>query len=375
MTTLEERLRATLRRDGPMFVATYMQTCLTDPDHGYYTRSQAIGRQGDFITAPEISQVFGELIGLFFADYWQRSGAPSAVTLIELGPGRGTLMADLLRAAKTVPGFAKSLDVHLVEISPLLRDEQAERLAGCGFQPTWHADIADIADIATGQPVFVIANEFFDALPIRQFVLGENGWRERVICEEPVTGALVMGLSEQLATVPDRFCLSPVGSTVETTEAAGGIGRHIAGRIATHGGIGLVIDYGHGGSAVGDTFQAVRDHAYADPLVEPGKADLTAHVDFGYLADCAVEAGAKPWRLIDQRAFLQNLGLGERVQGLSRGKPPSLVRDLKAAADRLIGESQMGALFKCLAITPAGAPSICPAGFEQPVFEQRNNPR
>lgn len=363
MSGLKNRLAAAIRRDGPLSIADYMTVCLTDPENGYYTNAQAIGRQGDFITAPEISQVFGELIGLFLADYWQRSGAPGRICLAELGPGRGTLMADLLRAARLVPGFFQALEVHLVEVSPRLAAEQAERLAESGKQPVWQPDIASLPQ---GLPLFVVANEFFDALPIRQFEKTAEGWFERLVgLDEAGTGLATCLSGEPAPDIPPHADSAPLGAIVETAEAASAVSQALAARISQDGGIALYIDYGHAGTALGDTFQAVRAHGFADPLAEPGLADLTAHVDFGALAASAVGAagaGAVIWGPIGQGSFLGRLGLRQRVLSLGAGKPPETVRALEAAAARLAAPDRMGVLFKCLVVSRQGGP--VPAGFE-----------
>lgn len=356
---LKDRLRARIERDGPISVGDYMAVCLTDPEGGYYTTSRAIGRAGDFITAPEISQIFGELIGLFLADYWQRSGKPSAVRLIELGPGRGTLMADVLRAATSVPGFFDSLTVDLVEISPTLRSEQADSLAASGQAPTWHDRLDDIPD---DKPQFILANEFFDALPIAQLERTENGWRERLVTCRPETETFTFALSEHVSPTPAGQESAPIGSIVEHCAAAKAIMGEICRRIAGRGGMALAIDYGYEGPAIGDTLQAVRDHDYANPLTDPGKADLTAHLDFSPLKKVAMEQGTVPWGVISQGSFLRSLGLEQRLETLTRGKPADVVRSQRGGAERLVGPGQMGRLFKVLAVTARSGPH--PAGFE-----------
>ncbi len=356
---LQDRLRARIARDGPITVAEYMDFCLTDPEAGYYTNSQAIGRAGDFITAPEVSQIFGELIGLFFADYWQRSGRPSAIKLIELGPGRGTLMADLLRAARSVPGFSEALTVDLVEISPALRSEQAKHLAPSGITPIWHDHLDGIVN---DRPHFIMANEFFDALPITQVEHTETGWRERLVTCQPDAKEFAFELSSQVTPPMEGQDTAPIGAVVEKCTAAKEVMSQICHRIAEQGGVALAIDYGYEGPANGDTLQAVRAHRFADPLAVPGGADLTAHVDFSPLKQIAAERGTVPWGIISQGSFLRSLGLEQRLEALSQGKPDNVVRSLRGGAERLAGPGQMGRLFKVLAVTNRTGPP--PAGFE-----------
>ncbi|MEM1399406.1 MAG: SAM-dependent methyltransferase [Pseudomonadota bacterium] len=341
-----------------MSLAAFMQACLTDPEHGYYTTGNAIGRSGDFITAPEVSQIFGELIGLFFADFWQRSGAPTRLCLVELGPGRGTLMADLLRAGSGVAGFRKAIDLHLVEVSPVLRQSQADVLQPHGIQPTWHDTVTDVPDQA---PLFLIANEFFDALPARQWERTDKGWRERMVVDDPATGQLAL---RPVGSPPDYLAeekQAPLGAIRECQPAARPIMAEIASRVTRSGGIALIIDYGYVGPADGDTFQALRDHRFADPLADPGKADLTVHVDFTPLMDEARLSKAALWGPVDQGSFLTRLGLGARAAALHKHASEKAARDVASAANRLVAPDQMGGLFKVLAIT--GSSALVPAGF------------
>ncbi|MEO1248817.1 MAG: SAM-dependent methyltransferase [Pseudomonadota bacterium] len=356
---LKDRLRHRIDRDGPITVADYMSICLTDPEAGYYTTTQAIGQKGDFVTAPEVSQVFGELIGLFFADYWQRSGQPPAIRLIELGPGRGTLMADLLRAARSVPVFFESLTVDLVEISPILRSAQADRLAASRRSPTWFDCLEDIPN---DRPQFIIANEFFDALPITQIEHTETGWRERLVTYQAGTQDFAFAHAEHVTPAPDGQESAPIGSIMEQCAAARTVMAEICQRIGDHGGVALAIDYGYEGPAIGDTLQAVKAHQYANPLTDPGNADLTAHVDFTPLEQAATDQDTVPWGVIPQGRFLRSLGLEQRLQSLSHGKPDDIVRTLRGGAERLVGPGQMGRLFKVLAVTERTGPP--PAGFE-----------
>lgn len=336
---LKALIAAQIAATGPLRLSDYMALCLLHPEHGYYTTREPFGTGGDFVTAPDISQMFGELLGLWLAQCWLDQGRPAPFTLAELGPGRGVLTDDMLRATKAVPGFHGALRLHLVEASPRLRALQAERLAACA--PTFH----DHVDSLPEAPLFLIANEFFDALPIRQFHRDGNRWRETVVGLDGER--LVLGLAPPVA-IPG---LAGEG-IVETCPAAGPIMARIGGLIARHGGAGLIADYGAWGSR-GDTFQAMRGHARADPLADPGKADLTAHVDFAALAAAAGCATA----FTTQGALLTALGIGARADRLARGLSGDALRQHRDAADRLTNPARMGDLFKVLALLPAGHPA------------------
>ncbi|WP_460448937.1 class I SAM-dependent methyltransferase [Alsobacter sp. SYSU BS001988] len=351
MTPLGRRLAAEIAAAGPISVARYMAACLGDPLHGYYATRDPFGPQGDFVTAPEISQMFGELIGLWCAEAWMRLGSPPVLRLVELGPGRGTLMADALRAARALPPFRAALDVRLVETSPTLRARQEAALAGAGVPVAWASDVDEVP----AGPALVIANEFLDALPIRQFVKAQDGWRERLVgLAEGDPAALRFGLAPEpepmLADAPGE-----PGAVLEVGEAGLDIARRLAERFAATGGAALAIDYGHVRPGFGDTLQAVHGHAYADPLAEPGEADLTAHVDFAALGRVARTAGAVVHGPVTQGAFLRGLGLAERAAALKRGAAPPVAAAVDTAAARLAdGGDGMGELFKVLAFGSAG---------------------
>ncbi len=347
MTPLAERLVRRIAATGPMTVAEVMAECLLDPVHGYYTTRDPLGRAGDFITAPEISQMFGELIGLALADAWDRQGRPGDVVLAELGPGRGTLMADALRAMAAAGLRPRP---HLVEASPALRAVQAQTLAA--HDPVWLDDIAALPDA----PLLLIANEFFDALPVRQFLRDGPGWRERQVGVQD--GALVFGLGGRLP-VPDlehRLADTRDGDMVETCAPARTVVAEIAGRLARQGGAALIIDYGDVGTT-GDTLQALRAHRKEGPLDSPGEADLTAHVDFGPLAEVARAAGARPEGPVPQGVFLETLGITARAQALA-ARAPEQAGTIAAAHRRLTHPEEMGSLFKVLGLTPPDAPAI-----------------
>jgi SAM-dependent MidA family methyltransferase len=354
VTPLGQRLARRIAASGPISIAEYMADCLLDPEHGYYATRDPLGRAGDFTTAPEISQMFGELAGLCLAQAWLDQGAPSPVTLAEPGPGRGTLMADMLRATRGVPGFHAAIDVHLIEASPVLRARQRQALAGHAV--SWLDSLAELPEA----PLLLVANEFFDALPIRQFVRDGAGWRERLVGLSD--GALAFGLSEPapLAALGDRLADTAEGEVVELCPAAPALMGEIAGRIARHGGAAAIVDYG-GWHSRGDTLQAVAGHGYADPLAAPGEADLTAHVDFEALAGAA--AGVAHTELIGQGLWLERLGIAERARALAaRLEGPALESHL-AAYRRLTHPEEMGRVFKAMALYPSDTPP--PPGFAQ----------
>jgi NADH dehydrogenase [ubiquinone] 1 alpha subcomplex assembly factor 7 len=349
MTPLARLLAERIRQTGPITVADYMAECLLHPVHGYYTTREPFGTKGDFTTAPEISQMFGELFGLALAQAWLDRGSPSPFTLAELGPGRGTLMADALRATKGVPGFHAAARVTLVEASPRLRDEQAAKLAA--LTPTW----LDSVEALPEAPLFLIANEFLDALPIRQFLRGPEGWRERLIGLRD--DQLSFGLSAPLPQVPDTLAFRNAPETVliEDSLPARLAVVEVATRIARHGGVAYWIDYG-GWRSQGDTLQALRAHAPDDPLAHPGEADLTAHVDFEPLA-----ALASAYAYDTQGAVLSRLGIDARAERLARNLTGPALESHRAAHRRLTHPEEMGSVFKVLALTSAGAPP--PPGF------------
>jgi NADH dehydrogenase [ubiquinone] 1 alpha subcomplex assembly factor 7 len=349
MTPLARLLVQRIGETGPISVADYMAECLLHPVHGYYTTRNPFGTAGDFTTAPEISQMFGELIGLALAQAWLDRGSPAPFTLAELGPGRGTLMADVLRATRGVPGFHVAARVGLVEASPRLREVQAQSLGG--HDATWFDRIEDLPDA----PIFLVANEFLDALPIRQFQRGPQGWHERLIGLRD--DALAFGLSAPLPQVPDTpaFCNAPEAAVVEDNMSARLAVAEVSTRIGRHGGVAYWIDYG-GWRSQGDTLQALRQHRPDDPLAHPGEADLTAHVDFEPLA-----ALAPAFAYDTQGAVLTRLGIDARAERLARNLTGAALESHRAARDRLTNPDEMGSLFKVLAMTSAGAPP--PPGF------------
>jgi len=363
--TLAHHLAARILLDGPLSVAAFMGEALGHPRFGYYMRQDPFGLSGDFTTAPEISQMFGELVGLWCVDTWARLGGPAPFNLVELGPGRGTLMQDALRAAALVPAFREAAQIHLVETSPTLRARQRATL---GTLPvTWHDRLEDVPE----GPTLFIANEFFDALPIRQIQKTNHGWFERLIDVDPDSPpdsprfrfVLEAFGSSGSRLIPDSLRDAPDGSVVEVSPASQSVARLIGERIASAPGAALVIDYGYGhGPAVGDTLQALRKHAFAPVLESPGEADLTAHVDFASIAAAAREGSADAFGPVDQGAWLTALGIGPRADALKRTATPKQAADIDAALNRLIAPDQMGTLFKALALTSPGLGA--PAGFE-----------
>lgn len=366
MTPLAQRIAAEIAARGPIPVARFMEMALTEPELGYYMTRDPFGTLGDFTTAPEVSQMFGELIGLWAAVTWETMGRPTPFVLAELGPGRGTLMADALRAARAQPGFIDAAELHLVEMSPHLRECQKKTLEA--HAPQWCDRFEDLPP----GPMILIANEFFDALPVRQFVRSGNAWRERLVARAAPSAPddtrarfrfIVDAAAIDLAALPGH---AEAGEVAEICEAGLGLAGALGARLAAQGGAALVIDYGHAVGGTGETLQALRAHEYADPLDGPGAADITAHVDFGALAAMARGAGAATHGPVSQGVFLAALGIVQRAERLARDKDAAGRGVIESELKRLIAPSEMGNLFKVLAITdPRLGP---PAGFEAPPF-------
>jgi NADH dehydrogenase [ubiquinone] 1 alpha subcomplex assembly factor 7 len=341
---------AEIRASGPMPVATYMALCLTHPTRGYYRTRDPLGAEGDFITAPEISQMFGEMVGAFVAGCWQALDRPAAFDLVELGPGRGTLMADLLRAATLVEGFREAVRPVLVETSEPLRRAQEKRLSS--FAPRW-LDAVDALE-AEGPPIILIANEFFDALPIRQYQKSGDAWHERLIGLVDDTRAWGLSpLALPADAVPETVRSAEEGSVWETSPAAAEIMTSLSDRICARTGVALAIDYGYAETQPGETFQSVGQHRHADPLAQPGKTDLTAHVDFEALAGAARGAGGVPHALLTQAQFLAAIGIVPRAKTLATANP-SMADSITADLKRLTGHDEMGTLFKVLCVSSPG---------------------
>lgn len=354
---LKERLIRRIEAQGPMTVAEYMTACLADPEDGYYKTREPFGAKGDFITAPEVSQMFGELIGAFCLAAHERLGSPSSFRLVEIGPGRGTLMTDLLRMASLRPDFLNAADLWLVETSPRLRQIQEQTLKTAGLTPSFADRIEDVPE----GPMLLVANEFFDALPIHQYVKAREDWLERLVGTEP-DGSLQFGAGTARlpdADLPPHLQEAEPGTILETQPASNAIAETIAARLVQQGGTALFIDYGYLKTAHGDTLQALRNHSYDNVLSHPGEADLTAHVNFEALASAARKGGAKVFPPLTQGEFLLRLGLLQRAGALGAGKSHSAQEEIRDAVERLAAPQQMGELFKVLAIS-GNAGSLVP---------------
>jgi NADH dehydrogenase [ubiquinone] 1 alpha subcomplex assembly factor 7 len=359
---IADKIVRRIRAEGPLTVAAYMAVALHDPEGGYYARRGPIGAAGDFTTAPEISQVFGELIGLWCAELWERIGRPDPVILAELGPGRGVLISDLLRAADAVAEFRRALRVFLVEASPVLRAEQERRLPQA--TPKW---VTRIEELPEG-PMLMVANEFLDALPIRQFVRGSGGWSERMVAVDPEGHLVFVDGPESPATsllVPGSLRQSSPGTIVEICPAALALAGALGSRLARQPGAALFIDYGCVATAPGPTLRALQRHRPVSALADPGIADLSAHVDFATFAGAARAAGAEVRGPISQGRFLTALGAGLRLEALSAGATPAQQQSLESGVRRLLDPAEMGDLFKVVALVSPGLPP--PAGFDPSV--------
>ena len=347
--SLKSRLAREIALTGPMTVADYVTRCLHDPKDGYYAARPAqkaiLGEGGDFITAPLVSQMFGELIGLWAVETWERLGAPERVRLVEVGPGDGTLMSDALRAARLSPGFLEAVDLILIEPSGPLRDLQARALAGADVAPRW---VRDLTQVETDAPVILIANEVLDCMPARQFIRTDDGWFERRVGVTDENG-LIFGLSAITGGfLRPGFEVEP-GGVIEISEQQAAFGRDLGALVQAASGAALVIDYGRARSEAGDTLQALRRHRKVDPLEAPGEADLTQWADFPTVLEAAVRGGADVTGCLGQGDFLKRLGIEHRAEALKRGRPeaaPVIDRQL----NRLTAEDQMGTLFKAAAI-------------------------
>jgi NADH dehydrogenase [ubiquinone] 1 alpha subcomplex assembly factor 7 len=349
VTVLRDRIAALIANQGPISIAEYMTLVLP----AYYATRDPLGAEGDFITAPEVSQMFGELIGLWLAQAWHDQGKPARPLLVELGPGRGTLMSDALRAMKLMPELRGALEVSLVEISPVLRNAQKESLADSGVPVRW-AD--SLEHVPRDRPLFLIANEFFDALPIRQYVKTDRGWCERMVMLDG-QGELGFGIAPitiGAGRVPRDS--APLGAVYETSPPGEALAEEIGSRIAHHGGAALVIDYGYGAdTGFGETLQAVKSHRFADVLIDPGASDLSAHVDFAALSAAARRGGASVAGPVSQGDFLDGLGIRQRADALARARGAK-PENIYGQVARLIDDDQMGKLFKVISILPPHTP-------------------
>ena len=356
--SLKDRLAREIALTGPMTVADFVVRCLHDPADGYYATRPALGEGGDFITAPMVSQIFGELIGLWAIELWNRLGAPDRFRLVEVGPGDGTLMADLLRAARLSPAFLEACDLILIEPSAPLRAVQARRLADSDLDPRW---VADLTAVDTDAPVILVANEVLDCLPARQFVRTETGWMERRVGVDDA-GGLVLGLSAVTGgfTRPD-FAVEP-GQVMEQSDAQAAFGRDLGALIAASGGAALLIDYGRDRPGPGDTLQALRRHRKVDPLADPGEADVTQWADFPVVLESAVRAGADVTGCMGQGEFLHLLGIEPRADRLKDARPDAALI-IERQVNRLTAPEEMGELFKVAAVFSPS--SLIVPGFEE----------
>ncbi|MFN0194244.1 MAG: class I SAM-dependent methyltransferase [Aestuariivirga sp.] len=344
MTELETLIGELVAEQGPMPLDRYMALCLGHPRFGYYMSRDPFGERGDFTTAPEISQMFGELVGVWAMAVWREMGSPSPFALVELGPGRGTLMSDLLRAAKAMPEFLNAAQINLVETSPVLRGMQEELIGS--ERAVWHEALTTLPE----SPSIIIANEFFDALPVKQFEHRGGKWFERCVGfeEEKLT------IGHAPAAMPERFdAFAYDGAIVEDSPARDSVAEEIASMARAYKTAALIIDYGHETRAPGDTLQAMRAHKFVPVLHEPGNCDLTAHVDFESLASALRRGGVSVSPVTTQRSFLINMGLEERAERLSATASEEQKADIAAAVKRLAGPGDMGNLFKAIcAVSP-----------------------
>lgn len=348
--SLKDRLKAEIAQSGPISVADYMVRCLHDPQDGYYATRPALGGGGDFITAPLVSQMFGELIGLWAVETWTRLGKPERFRLVEMGPGDGTLMSDLLRAVRLAPDFVAAAELWLVDASEPLKEAQAQKLGG--YRPRWSPRLGGVPG---GAPMVLIANELFDCLPARQFVQTPGGWVERLIGLGG-DGELVFGLApSEHGQAPE-----PGAMILEASPAQDALGAEIGARIAADGGAALIIDYGRSVAEFGDTLQALKGHEKVDPLAFPGESDLTVHVDFPGVIVAARAAGAEASGPVPQGQFLGRLGIQHRAEALTAARPDRSMTINRQLA-RLCAPDQMGELFKAVCIH---RPGFAAPGFE-----------
>lgn len=361
---LTRRLKAEIAAAGPMPLEEFWRQAMTAPDGGYYMSGAPIGADGDFTTAPEISQIFGELLGLWLVDCWDRAGRPDRFTLMELGPGRGQLMADALRAAKMAPAFLKSARVVMVDASPSLRAVQEAALATAGLTqlPEWRANWREAIQDDDGAPLFLIGNEFLDALPIQQFQLVESAWRSRMVGLDDAQDFVFVHGPSATPDLPQGLDIPPAGAVLEHAPERSEAAKVMAERIAQSGGAGLLVDYGYTATRFGDSLQALAGGKPANPLHAPGQADITSHVDFASLSAAAHAGGAAAHGPVDQGVLLLRLGAEARMAALARNAAPEAAAAIAQGLRRLIHPLHMGSLFKALAITPKTVPP--PAGFE-----------
>ena len=369
MNPLEKRIISRIRAEGPMSVAEYMGICLLDPKDGYYPTRDPLGSDGDFITAPEISQMFGEVIGLWAIQSWTDMGKPESINLVELGPGRGIMMSDILRAARLAPDFLKALNVYLIDASAALEAVQAKTLAKSPVPVSW---VGNLSEVPNG-PTIIIGNEYLDCLPIRQFIQKDHfakakGWHERLVTIDPDMDKLIFGIDPEAiseitqTTLPSAHETARNDDLIETCPATYQLLDQLAERFKSDLGSALFIDYGPETTEFGDTFQALKRHEKVGVFSDPGNTDLTARVDFRTLNELAQSVGLKSTNCVTQREFLSKLGLEMRAVALARSKPDSKDK-IARQLERLSGEDQMGELFKAISFQSANLPM--PLGFRE----------
>ena len=351
--------KSIIEAQGSLSLAHFMSIALSDSRHGYYTNNVPIGKDGDFITSPEISQMFGELVGIWCATMWQAMGEPEKIAVVEFGPGKGTLMKDFLRGTRNVKGFHKAVSVYLMEISNKLQKIQQEVLNGENVKVEWISDLSKIPEV----PILFVANEFFDALPIHQFVKSDGEWLERLVTVEGGNLALVLSPTPTVKTslIPKEYRDASDGSIYELCPAAIEITKDIAGHINKFGGTGIIIDYGYDKNPLQDSLQAVREHSYKDILDNPGKTDITSYVDFSAIRKTANDADINAFGLVEQGDFLSAMGMEIRTKLLLKSADDKQKKEILSAVERLVSSKQMGAMFKCMALTNKNLP--IPLGF------------
>ncbi|MDG1004306.1 MAG: SAM-dependent methyltransferase [Emcibacteraceae bacterium] len=367
MSDLKAHLVKLIKFNGPIPISTFMTEALTNPKFGYYLNKTPFGNDGDFITSPEISQLFGELIGLWFADIWLKMDCPQKVHLIELGPGNGTLLSDLTRALSILPSFKNNIELHLVEASPKLIKIQKYALSKFTGKITWHETVSEALDASKGinAATFVLANEFFDALPIRQFQKCDLGWHERMVNLDPKGGEdfiyMLSPFPIQNFKIPKQLEEAAIHSIIEVSPMADNLTIIISEHLKKNSGAALFIDYGYNEYLTGDTLQAVKKHKYVDLLRHPGFADLSSHVNFRKISDIAKKIGLQVHETTSQQKFLTDLGINDRVNKLKTKATPEQIENLLSGVNRLISPKEMGTLFKVLGVT--SDPSVEVIGF------------
>ncbi len=354
-TPLEAELKRLISADGPLRLDRYMELCLGHHEYGYYRTRDPFGGEGDFITAPEVSQMFGELIGVWCVDAWDAAGQPPRLQIVELGPGRGTLMADVTRTLNSIASFQTELAIHMVETSPVLKVRQEQALAAAPISVTWHESLSDVPRA----PSIFVANEFFDALPVRQFEHRAGAWFERVV-GLTTQGRLTLGLAPgayDISSFSPPQSKPSDGDVWEYAPVCRDIANAMSDRLTGDGGAALMIDYGHLSSGYGDTVQAVRAHKPVAITHLPGESDLTVHVDFAGLSRALGDSDAQVWPAIPQGEFLRAMGIDARADALKRNAGAKVIADIDAALERLTHCDQMGNLFKvCAAAGPGMRP-------------------